>query len=246
MDRIAVVSDIHGNHHALAAVLADIDRRGIERIVNLGDSLYGPLDPRRTVEMLLEREMTTVRGNEDRILCDESAVGNPTVRYCRAMLSDRHLAWLESRPVAAVIEGEIVCFHASPTNDTEYLLWEVTPEGAVERSPEEIARRLGAWPGMVVLCGHDHVPRTLRLPGGELLVDPGSVGCPAYDDGTPHPHVMESGSPAARYAALRRERGNWGVEQVSVRYDYEAAARLAERNGRGDWAAWLRTGLASP
>jgi predicted phosphodiesterase len=42
---IAVIADIHGNRWALEAVLADIDRRYIGQIVNLGDSLLGPLDP---------------------------------------------------------------------------------------------------------------------------------------------------------------------------------------------------------
>ena len=40
--QVAVISDIHGNRRALEAVLDDIDGRGIDRIVNLGDCLYGP------------------------------------------------------------------------------------------------------------------------------------------------------------------------------------------------------------
>ena len=46
--RIAVVSDIHGNLPALQAVVADIARRGVDSVVNLGDSLSGPLLPRET------------------------------------------------------------------------------------------------------------------------------------------------------------------------------------------------------
>ena len=51
--RIALLSDIHGNLAALEAVVADIDRRGADRIVNLGDSLSGPLLPRETAQYLM-------------------------------------------------------------------------------------------------------------------------------------------------------------------------------------------------
>ena len=68
---IAVLADIHGNRWALEAVLEDIRRRGIREMVNLGDCLYGPLDPAGTARLLLELDMPAVRGNEDRILLDE-------------------------------------------------------------------------------------------------------------------------------------------------------------------------------
>ena len=67
---VAVLSDIHGNRWALAAVLDDIGRRGITRLLNLGDSLYGPLDPAGTAALLLGLDCLSIRGNEDRILLD--------------------------------------------------------------------------------------------------------------------------------------------------------------------------------
>ena len=69
--RVAVLSDIHGNRWALEAVLDDIRRRGIRDMVNLGDCLYGPLDPAGTARMLMGLDMPTVSGNEDRIILDE-------------------------------------------------------------------------------------------------------------------------------------------------------------------------------
>jgi diadenosine tetraphosphatase ApaH/serine/threonine PP2A family protein phosphatase len=86
----------------------------------------------------------------------------------------------------------------------------------------------------------------LKLPdGGPLVVNPGSVGCPAYadPDGDP-PHVSEAGTPHARYAILTLD-GSLGarVEMIALPYDHEAAARRAEANGRPDWARALRTGL---
>ncbi|WP_036640138.1 metallophosphoesterase family protein, partial [Paenibacillus durus] len=53
---IAVISDIHSNAPALEAVLQDIDRSGADLIVNLGDSLFGPVDPLGTARLLRQRD----------------------------------------------------------------------------------------------------------------------------------------------------------------------------------------------
>ncbi|MDA8015810.1 MAG: metallophosphatase family protein [Thermoanaerobaculia bacterium] len=87
-----------------------------------------------------------------------------------------------------------------------------------------------------------HVARQVRQPDGTLVVNPGSVGLPAYTDDEPFPHAMEAGSPHARYAVLEQQPAGWTVEQYSVAYDWEAAALQAERTGRHDWAGWIRTG----
>ncbi len=65
---LAVIADIYGNRWALEAVLQDIDRRGIQQIVNLGDHLTGPLDPAGTADLLIEHGMLSVCGNDDRVL----------------------------------------------------------------------------------------------------------------------------------------------------------------------------------
>lgn len=70
-ERFAVISDIHGNSDALAAVLADIDALQIQTIINLGDHLSGPLAARETADMLMAREMICIRGNHDRWLVEK-------------------------------------------------------------------------------------------------------------------------------------------------------------------------------
>lgn len=82
------------------------------------------------------------------------------------------------------------------------------------------------------------------LPQGKLIVNPGSVGLPAYTMETPFPYAMESGSPHARYALLHRVQQGWQVEHVQVPYPAHEAARAAANNGRADWAEWLSTGRA--
>jgi hypothetical protein len=84
----------------------------------------------------------------------------------------------------------------------------------------------------------------MHLPDGRLVVNPGSVGLPAYSDDSPHPHVMESGSPHARYAIIESVNEDWAVERMTIPYDWRAAADAARTNGRDDWAEWLMTGEA--
>jgi diadenosine tetraphosphatase ApaH/serine/threonine PP2A family protein phosphatase len=96
----------------------------------------------------------------------------------------------------------------------------------------------------IILCGHSHVPRLVQLSDGRMVINPGSVGLPAYADDKPLAHKMENGSPHARYTLLTGETTGWGVEQISVPYEWEKAAEKAKRNGRNDWAIWLESGRA--
>ena len=92
------------------------------------------------------------------------------------------------------------------------------------------------------MCGHSHVPRSIYLQSGKLIINPGSVGLPAYADSYPYPHNMETGTPHARYCIISRNGKQWWIENVSVPYDWEKAALLARENGRPDWENWLRHG----
>ena len=60
--RLAVISDIHGNYAALDAVLADIEKRGADQTVNLGDVLAGPFDPVSVAERVMAADLPTVAG----------------------------------------------------------------------------------------------------------------------------------------------------------------------------------------
>jgi diadenosine tetraphosphatase ApaH/serine/threonine PP2A family protein phosphatase len=244
---IAVLSDIHGNRWALEAILDDVRRRGIRDMVNLGDCLYGPLDPAGTARILMELDMVTVRGNEDRIIPDESGShpDSPSLPFVRAALQPAHLLWLERLPLTAVAFGDFLLCHGTPESDHDYLLREVTARGCRPLPAERVEMKLAAVRQKAVLCGHDHLPAWLRLPGGGHVIDPGSVGLPAYRDDLPFPHAMEAGSPHARYSVVTADGPGLEVLNVAVAYDWDAAAREAERNGRPDWAACLATGRAS-
>lgn len=85
-------------------------------------------------------------------------------------------------------------------------------------------------------------PRIARLDDGGLLVNPGSVGCPGYDDTVPVPHVMESGTPDAMYAVVERRASMWRASLHAVPYEASAMVELARAGGRPEWAGALATG----
>jgi predicted phosphodiesterase len=245
---LAVLADIHGNTPALNAVLADTTRRGVARLVNLGDTFYGPLDPGGTWEVLKDLDIPAVLGNQDRILLDAAGpmADQPAFGATRAALGPSGLAWLRRLPATRVVDEAVFLCHGTPADDTAYLLEDVSGGLPVQRPCTAMAADL-AWvpPGCsLVLAGHSH-HQGMTVCGGMTVVNPGSVGLPAYDDDAP-PHAMASGSPHARYALVTPARQGWTVEFVRVEYDWRAAAELARMNGRPDWAQWLLTGRAEP
>ena len=240
---IAVISDVHSNRIALDAVLDDVERRGIETIVNLGDSLFGPIAPVETAERLMNHPgMVNVMGNCDRYLLQEESE-SLTFQQVKPLLTEPVLKWMETFRPAYVYEDILFC-HGTPASDETYLLEEVTPAGSRDKSVEKLRTELQEIPYGMIVCGHTHLPKLVYLPDGKQIVNPGSVGFPAYYEETPFPHVMESMSPHAKYAILSGTRGAWQVEQVYVPYDWERAAGLAEEKGRVDYAYAIRSGWA--
>lgn len=245
-NEIAIIADVHGNAWALEAVLADIRRRGVGRIVNLGDNANGPLDPGRSVQLLRASGALHVRGNGDRMTGGGGATARRSAQFARERLDEASLRWLRELP--ALVRGDgWTAFHGTPASDEEYFLENVAAGKTVLANEEEIAARLGAEDASLVLCGHTHLPRLVRLADGRTLVNPGSVGLPAYDDTMPVAHVVETGSPHARYAIARRELTEWQVDFHHVVYDWSAASAAARAAGWASWAHNIATGrCASP
>jgi predicted phosphodiesterase len=242
--RIAALSDIHGNLQALDAVLADLARRSVDLTVNLGDLLSGGLQPRETAERLLPLGLPTVRGNHERqVISTSPGEMGQSDRLAYETMLPHHVTWFESLPLTLTIAAGVLAFHGSPTDDLTYLLDTVDEAGARPATEAEVLDRIGPdtdW--ALMLCGHTHLPRARRLSCGTLIVNPGSVGWPAYEDDKPHPHVMEAGTPHARYATVDDETGRWEATFHAVEYDWESTARAAEQHGRPAVARALRTG----
>lgn len=249
--RLALVTDIHGNLPALQAVLADIARAPVDAIVNLGDILSGPLWPRETADALMALQWPTITGNHERqLLTLPRERMSDADAFTAASLDGRHRDWLRSLPAARRLEPDVLCCHGTPSSDLEYLMETTTPDyglhgarGVRAATEGELRARLGAPAASLVVCGHSHVPRVLQA-GSTLVVNPGSVGLQAFDDDHLHRHIVETGSPQARYARVDGADGIWRVQLCTVPYDHEAAARRASDNGFADWAHALRTGFA--
>ncbi|GAB3250252.1 metallophosphoesterase family protein [Chitinimonas naiadis] len=244
--RLALLSDIHGNLPALKAVLADIAKRSVDHIANLGDSLSGPLWPAETAALLMQQPWSQLAGNHERqLLTQEPARMGESDRYAHGQLGTEAMAWLASLPASLplALDDALLC-HGTPDSDLVYFMESVTPSGVRLADAEEIAMRQGTARHGLIACGHTHVPRAMRAANGSLLVNPGSVGLQAYDDDHPYLHFIENGSPDARYAIVEKTLSGWRAALITLPYDAEAAAVQAERNQRPDWAYALRTGYA--
>jgi diadenosine tetraphosphatase ApaH/serine/threonine PP2A family protein phosphatase len=185
-----------------------------------------------------------VLGNHDRYLIDRppEKMGSWD-RPAHAQLDAGQLDWLRTVPPTRVYRDRVFLCHATPASDEVYWLETVLPDGTVRMASlqaiEEAAKGITQ---SLMLCGHSHIARAVRLADGRLVINPGSVGSPGYRDVHPYPHVVEAGTPDARYAILELAGDEWRVTFRHVPYDHEAMAALARRNGQPELASALATG----
>lgn len=232
---VAIISDIHGNLAALNAVLADIERRGADRIACLGDVVsFGPFPAECVDAIACAREIVWIRGNHDRYVGEETFrteafrkrwpagfVEGEEWSYDRLSAAQRSL--LAGLPPVTSMDlngTSIMLFHATRASDEE-LLW----PGATDA---ELAERLGS--GEIRAYGHIHQQFSRRV-SGTLYLNPGSVGFP-FD-----------GAASAAYALLRATAGATSVELVRVEYDAGETISELERRSvpwRGPITAALR------
>jgi putative phosphoesterase len=173
--RVAALCDIHGNLHALDAVLGEARELGVDAIVVGGDVVAGPF-PRETFDRLaaLGDLCVYVRGNADREVCE---AGDEQSRWCREQLGER-VEIVRAWPLTTTIDGILFC-HATPRSDDE-IVTRITPD-------ERVAEAFDGTPFAIV--GHTHVQFDRRV-HGTRVVNAGSVGWP-YE-----------GTPGARWALL--------------------------------------------
>ena len=245
--QFAVISDIHGNSAALAAVLAALDRAGVADIINLGDSLSGPFDPAGTADVLINRNIPSIRGNHDRMLLDPEDKLGLWEQWSVPELRPDHFDWLKALP-DSIRRGDVLAIHATPDNDAEnWLDHRGKQMRIVSRDRAGIEERAGELDAALVLTGHTHTPRMVRLPGGPVIVNPGALGCPGYlDDRTDPPFIHETGAPDARYALITLEDSRIDVALCSTPYDPTDMAARARAKGADTWAQAIETGWFTP
>ncbi|WGR67815.1 MULTISPECIES: metallophosphoesterase family protein [unclassified Bradyrhizobium] len=185
-----------------------------------------------------------MRGDQDRILVELWQAGSSTRSDFR-QLERKHFEWMASMPPTLMYREQVFLCHASPRDDAEFWLDYITSDGGVRASPiETIESAAEGIDAQVILCGHTHIPRVVRLRNGRMVVNPGSVGLPGYDGRVPVPYVVEVGTSHACYAILDHTRAGWSATLRYVPYDNAPMAELARSKGMHTWASAIATGWA--
>jgi predicted phosphodiesterase len=240
--RLGVIADVHGNLLALEAVMERLAGLELDAVVNLGDCASSPLWPAETVALLRKSGFHHVRGNHDRVVGAPDSTGlGLSDAYARSQLDQEARDWLHALPFSLSVAGAL-CIHASPQDDNTYLLENVIAGRLLPSSLEEVEGRLHGNASRLILCAHSHLPRLLRLGNGATIVNPGSVGCPAYFDDAPVYHKVETGHAMASYAVIDKTDKGFAPTFRNVAYDHMAMSRLAVQNGRPGWASPLAIG----
>ncbi len=197
---LALVSDIHGNDTALAAVVLELERLGIERVVCLGDAVQGGPQPREVLDRLATLGWPVILGNADDFLLEVQADSPEQITEAQlerrlwtlAQLEPRHLEQMRSFvPTLDIdLDGGLTlrAFHGSPHSYDDVLL----PETA----DAQVEHLLGGSGVDLLAGGHTHLQWT-RYVDGALYVNPGSVGL-AYDRHDEDPQPV----PVAEYAVV--------------------------------------------
>jgi len=187
--RIAIFSDIHGNHEALVNVLNDIDEQKPDHVFCLGDLVgYGPR-PNEVIETIFEAKIPTVMGNYDEgvgyekgdcgcayVTDEEKTNGQRSIDWTTEQVSPDNKAFLRSLhdKIEFNTKGyQVLLVHGSPRRINEYL-YEDRPERSLTRMLESVEAN-------VVVCGHTHQPYHRQVTGVHLIND-GSVGKPKDGD----------------------------------------------------------------
>jgi predicted phosphodiesterase len=193
--RVAVISDIHANLHALQAVLAAIARENVDEIWCLGDLVgYGPR-PNECVARVREHAAVCLAGNHDLAVVERVDLGlfmgpaGAAARWTQGVLDEEAHSFLLSLEPTARGDG-VALAHGSPRDPVwEYILSEPAAEAAFAATAEPL-----------VLVGHSHIALAIaldergigggtveagtevELPGARHLLNPGSVGQPRDGD----------------------------------------------------------------
>ena len=237
--RLAVLSDVHGNLPALAAVLADIQAQGVNAIASAGDMTSGT-SAEEVVARLRDVVRWSIVGNHERYYAPLDGTTPETVRrpgqqwapqrWCYDQLSRATLQELRQLPEQAVIRMDgadpIRLLHGAPSGIAEHLYpdRDAVALAHFRRAkilPDEVpALRDTIAPVQepVIVCGHTHIPWA-QVEGDRLVVNAGAVGSPI------------NGDPRAQYVILTWDGLRWHAEHRAVPYDLERVRESFEASG---------------
>ena len=197
--RALVLSDVHGNLHALRAVLEAAGT--VDELWNLGDAVGYGGNPNEVIDVLRARATVNVRGNHDRVCAGlTSSEGfNPVAAqaadWTRETLSAENLAWLRAVPKGPVrASATVTCAHGSPLHEDHYILSMRDAWAPLQRMETELTffghthvqggfvQQGAEWEETHPVCDPEGTCELVIPPGARMLVNPGSVGQPRDRD----------------------------------------------------------------
>jgi putative phosphoesterase len=228
-ERLALVSDIHGNAVALDALIDDLNRDGIERVVCLGDALQGGAQPAEVAERLNATGWPIVLGNADAFLLDEHASSEvptqsqlATREWSRERLGEVGLGLIETfqRTIELDVGGtSVLAFHGSPSSYDDILL--PTDDEKAYRE------KLGPVTASIVCGGHVHLQYVRRI-GETRFVNPGSVGLGFDHEQDPEDFRFDA---YASYAVVSSTNGRHDISFRRVPFDTDAVIAAITESG---------------
>lgn len=245
--RYLVLSDIHGNMPALAAVLGACRPTAYDRLIVLGDLVGYGADPGPVIDRIRALgPHVVVRGNHDKAVCGLMSVDtfNSHARdaaiWSAAHLSDAQLAYLRDLPAGPLlIDDGIEAWHGAPADEDQYLVWidDIRDAAALGRRPlclfghTHVQGAYGSGEGRpVVTTGEGWQRTTLQVsPADQWLINPGSVGQPRDGDPRAAYALLDMN---AQTVELRRQVYDIGEAQRRIR-DAHLPDLLATRLGDG-------------
>ena len=175
--RLAFISDIHGNIHALTAVKRFLSENIVNQVIVVGDLVGYGASPGPVIDFVKREGWTVGLGSSDMRVAmdmgdraDRKGVADQVLNWTKKMLTPEQVDFLRRLPPGGRLMtpvGRVRFFHGSP-HDPEQRLDLM----AAERELEALADSLGA---RVIIVGGTHVP-FMRVVGETTFVDPGSVG----------------------------------------------------------------------
>lgn len=238
MEKIAIISDVHGNITALEAVLKDIENRSIKRIFCLGDSIVKCVHPDLVIDRLKEVCEVILIGNSDYAIC------RPEVKnrnfWSRVKLGEERSNFIYNLPVSHefYMSGHLIrLFHASPYSLDAIYNPMFSNEGTIYsgkelKNPEQlfentefIGKTVEDPNPDIVGYGHIHTPCIFRYKN-KTLFNPGSVGVPVEMMNSDVNDESNKFSTLASYIIIEGNYGNKDLSSISfqlvrVPYDIE-------------------------
>ena len=201
--RLAIVTDVHGDVHALTDALAQIDRLACDQIVCCGDVVDYGLFPDETIELLAHRKIPTVRGNHDRWALEGSSATGGGWDLSKA--SRRFLASLPTEWRLEHASVRVAVHHASPGNDMRGIY-------ADEIEVAEAEAHLAAAEADVLIVGHTHQAFELVVGEGKRILNPAALLRSPAEGATNPPATGTFGILELPSLSFRVMRANDGVE----------------------------------